>query len=72
MATAKKLFSRILIDLPVSVHKTLKLDAVSKGNNLKNDIEQMCIDRAARISAKQIELFNANKPKKNAKNTDKH
>ena len=69
---SKKLFSRLLIDLPIDVHRTLKVDAVSKGNNLKNDIEQMCIDRATKISAKQIELFNATKPKKDAKKSNKH
>jgi len=60
--------SRILIDLPISVHKILKIDAIGKGTNVKNDIEKLAIDKANRLSAKQTELFNQNQSKENGKN----
>jgi hypothetical protein len=63
--------SRILIDLPISVHKILKIDAIGKGTNVKNDIEKLAIDKANRLSAKQTELFNQSKAKDNAKDNTK-
>jgi hypothetical protein len=61
MATTKKLISRILIDLPVDVHRTLKVDATQNETTVKQLIEGLATDKARRIQAKQTELFKTQK-----------
>jgi len=62
MNEKKKTTKRVLIDLPIQVHKILKNAAIDNGTFFKQEIEKLCIEKANRISTKQTELFKKIKP----------